>query len=77
MWVYWQPRGGPAKVRVPWWLALSGPGEVSPIPGPVEAIVAVVVIAISCYIGLAWALCYVRLGIVRGTGAIRKRSAFG
>ena len=30
-----------------------------------------VVIAIYCYVGLAWALCYIRLGIVRRIGTLR------
>ena len=57
---------------------VASPPDVSPVRpgGPTEVILTVVMIAVYCYISLARARCYVRLGIVRGTGAIRKRSAF-
>jgi hypothetical protein len=81
MWVYWQPRGSPVSVPLPWWLAYPQPnqnsGYVPLVPGPIEVILAMVAITIYCYIGLAWALCYIRLGVVRGIGTIRKRRAFG
>ena len=78
MWIYWRPRGSPFSVPLPWWLPLSGsdPYVVPPAPGPIEVILAAVMIAAYCYVGLAWALCYIRLGIVRGTGAIGNHSAF-
>lgn len=73
MWIYWRPRGSPFGVPLPWWLPLTGASPDSPLaaPGPIEVILAMVIIAVYCYIGLAWALCYIRLGIARAIGAIR------
>jgi hypothetical protein len=67
----------PSAFRCPGGWSLQGPILTFHLsPAPTEAILAVVVIAIYCYIGLAWALCYIRLAVVRGMGTIRKRSAF-
>ena len=70
MWIYWQPGGSPFSVPLPWWLVFPQPdqnsGQLPLAPGPIEVILAVVMIAVYCYIGLAWAMCYIRLGIVRG-----------
>lgn len=81
MWVYWRPRGSRYDVPLPWWLAFPAPnpnaGYVQLVPSPIEVIWAVVVISIYLYLGVAWALSYMGLGITRGIGTIRKRSAFG
>ena len=75
VWIYWRPRGSPFSVPLPWWLVFPQPdpnsGYVPLAPGPIEAILAMAVVAVYCYIAVAWALCYIRLGVVRGFGTVR------
>ena len=75
MWIYWRPRRSPFSVPLHWWLVFPQPdrnsGYLPLAPGPIEVILAMVVVVVYCYIAVAWALCYIRLGIMRVIGTIR------
>ena len=71
--IYWWPRGSPLRVQLPWWLPSVGSPTPEALagPGPIEVAPTVVVLAVHLYVGMARALCYVRLGLSARIGAIR------